>query len=923
MIGITKYKILILAATLAVFLFCLPTAGLARAGMTLQLGFSMDGGIITSEEQTVQLATYLSEHLGMSVKAHLFADSQNMRTWLVSQEKLHLAWFNKQLLAGLPTDQVLPLVELLAPSGETLDGQLVSRQGVDAMLLQDIRSVMLSMHKQAEGKAILSQMGGERFIPALEPPSGRNKVSSPITLVDMAEPKSRTQVSLPGMTEKTSSVGFASIEGNGTHQSRAEKEDEEDLPEGRDKDSAEQTILNSVEPSALSHPPDKQAITLQADNLVYQQNEETYEASGSVMLGQGNQLLTAEELIWQTTTQDVAARVDVNLQDPDGDLQGQRLHYNLATGRGELKEGQVFIRDRNFHLAGSEIEKLGEGTFRVADGEFTTCDGDTPDWKFSAEQVDVALGDYAYAKNALFHIKNIPVLYTPYLIFPVKVERSSGMLMPRYGYSDDRGTQISAGWYQVIDRNMDATIYLDYYSELGYGKGIEYRYLLGNDNRGDLTFYHVSGIMDFPDMYAYDWQHGGTLPGKVWLSADVQYVDDVRFFDEFGETAEEYNKDKTVSNVWLQRNWEKINLVGRGRYIKDLEQDNFDTVQRLPELSLNFNRTRLGKTPFYASFESLATNFTRKEGEEGRRLYLKPSLAAALKPGSWLEFVPQVALNERLYDADSPDDESAVPEFSATLGTRLQKVFFLDNFWGWDRLMHSIEPNVTYSYIPEEVQDDLPLFDVKDRIPETNLIEYALVNRLIARTTNQDGRSTYREFMNLRLSQRYNVLEARDDEIEDKKPFSNLRVQLNLKPTTKTYVNLDNRIKVHDDLEFTRFAAGVGWSGERGNQVSASYTYRDNLLASNLSSEYLTVSFKTSILDPLHLSFSDRYDLTSNTELEKVIDLEYRSQCWSIFFTFRDKLDEEEFFVTFALAGIGRIFGFGGGLGTDPSEEGL
>ena len=124
------------------------------------------------------------------------------------------------------------------------------------------------------------------------------------------------------------------------------------------------------------------------------------------------------------------------------------------------------------------------------------------------------------------------------------------------------------------------------------------------------------------------------MPGGWRLAVDAEYVDDQLFFEEFGEVAEDYNRDKTVATLTLQRNWEKLNLVGFARYIKDLEEDNDTTLQRLPEVSLGLSRYRLGETPLYLGFDSYATRFERDEGEEGERLAMRPALTASMKQGS-------------------------------------------------------------------------------------------------------------------------------------------------------------------------------------------------------------------------------------------------------------------------------------------------
>jgi LPS-assembly protein len=690
----------------------------------------------------------------------------------------------------------------------------------------------------------------------------------------------------------------------------AEQDDSEEIVPGQAAVTNPAQSVSSLDAS--------RSISLEADSLVYEQVDKTYQATGKALLKQGEKELTADKLLLQTATQDTLAEGNVSYRDSKAEIIGSRLRLNLSSEQGQLQDGRIFLRQGNFRLSGVDIKKLGQSTYQVQSGSFTTCDGDIADWKFTAKKIRVHLGDYATAQHVWFYVKDTPLLYSPYVVFPVKAERESGFLMPNFGNSKEKGVMTSLAWYQVIDRNMDMTVRADYMSELGIGKGLEYRYLLGRENLGEMQYYHVNGISDNSDTYGFAWRHGGTLPGDVWLAADAQYVDDRQFFEDFGEVAEEYNQDKTVSQLWAQRNWAKLNLVGRARYIQDLEQSNDTTLQRLPELSIDLPRYRIGSSPLYGSLETLITNFNRDEGEEGRRLYLRPSLAAAFRPGSWLELVPEVALYERIYDADSPGDEKTLPEFKVTLSTRLQKVFMLKD-WGAVKIQHSVEPYLTYLYRPNESEEDLPLFDLRDRLSPRNLLEYALVNRLTLRKDHNGGQPTYREIFNLRLSQIYDIYEARDDDLDEKEPFSDLRVELSVRPSTRTYLTMDNLISAHGDLEFSQFRATAGAKDEVGNGVSLNYSYRDDDIES-LKTEYLSAKVDTSLLKPLYLSFEERYSLYEKRSLETYVAMEYRSQCWSLFLSYRDRLDDQAVMISFALAGLGKVGSITSSLSTSEAE---
>jgi len=668
---------------------------------------------------------------------------------------------------------------------------------------------------------------------------------------------------------------------------------------------------------------DESPVRIEADQLTFDENTSTYHASGQVRVRKGDLTLLSDRVDWNTETGEAEASGHVRLSEPAGELESEEMSLNLDTGRGRLTDGRVFLREHNFHLTGAEIEKLGEQTYRVEDGAFTTCDGPNPSWRFSARRLDVTLGGYARARDVVFYLHKLPVLYTPYLLYPVKSERESGFLMPRYGYSQKRGTELSLAYYQVIDRNMDATFYLDYLSDLGIGKGIEYRYVLGQDNEGELKGYHINGLADGDDRYAFNWLHGGTLPGDVWLSADAEYVSSRDYFDDFGEAAEEYNKDTAQSVVAGSRSWGNRNLGAQLKYIKDLEQKNDLTLQRLPEVRFESIRQRLGETPVYAALESGYTYFWRKEGVKGQRLTARPSLSAIFKPVRALAIQPEIGFRERLYwtsDEGPGFEKEGLWDFSTHFSSRLDRVYSPGGPVV-KKIRHSIEPELVYSYISPENQEHLPQFDALDEIGPENKIALALTNRFVARLEPEEGETVYHEFLYLRLSQEYDIRESRRDRLNSQdrlRPFSDIRAEMILRPTRWSYLDIDARYDVNADEDgftnrFVVFNARGAVTDRSGNELSLDYRYRQEEL------EYLSGEVDLSILKPVYLGYRHRYDFEEQTTLEQAVDLEYRAQCWSLYLTYRDRLEDTEYLVSFALTGLGRVAEFGGSL--DEAED--
>ncbi|MEA3545555.1 MAG: LPS assembly protein LptD, partial [Thermodesulfobacteriota bacterium] len=476
-----------------------------------------------------------------------------------------------------------------------------------------------------------------------------------------------------------------------------------------------------------------QPIQLEANQLSYDKDTGVYHASGDVKLTQGDLEVYSRTLQWNQVSGEVEADGDVRVISPDEELFGSKAQYNLQTGTGVVKDGYFYLRDQSLHVRGQAIERRGELDYRIEKGTFTTCAGNVPPWKFGASQIDVTLGGYARARNTVFYLKDIPALYVPYMVYPAKTERESGLLIPSIGYSNKRGFQYGGAYYRVLGVNQDVTLYLDYLSEMGIGKGLEYRYVFGQGNAGETRIYHmnvdkVDGVTVDEERYALEWQHHGLLPGGVRVVVDAEYVNDDEYFKDFGAVAEEYNKDKVQSVLSLSKSWGKYNLVGQLKYTKDLEVDDPETLQLLPRITFDAVRQRIGESIFYYALETEYSNFWRREGLRGERLMARPTLTASIQLWDVIHVAPEISWRERYYwglSDDSDSEHEGHVAVTTKINTRMQKTYS-QPFGLSGKLRHSIEPEAVYRYLPEIDQEQLPDFDQYDRIDEANQIEYAL-----------------------------------------------------------------------------------------------------------------------------------------------------------------------------------------------------
>jgi LPS-assembly protein len=174
---------------------------------------------------------------------------------------------------------------------------------------------------------------------------------------------------------------------------------------------------------------------LRADTFSYDERQDIYTASGNVILHAKDRVIFADHIRFDAATKEAIAEGDIRIEQDKDWLEGERAYLDLEKETGLVEFGRGFLADGNFHFSGALVEKLGPQTYHVLDGTFTTCDGDEPSWHFRTTDLKVTVEGYGFAKQTRFYLGRTPVLYSPYLAFPAKTQRQTGLLMPRFGIS--------------------------------------------------------------------------------------------------------------------------------------------------------------------------------------------------------------------------------------------------------------------------------------------------------------------------------------------------------------------------------------------------------------------------------------------------------------------------------------------------------
>ncbi len=661
-------------------------------------------------------------------------------------------------------------------------------------------------------------------------------------------------------------------------------------------------------------------VEIEADQVIHLREQNLYQARGNVEIRMGRVRLRSDEVDFYSDTQIAEAQGHVELTDGEDVLRCEKMRVNLETQTGVVDNARL-ITQQNFHITGKRVEKLGPKTYRIWDGTFTTCSGESPDWIFKAKRVDLTIEGYAVARSSFFEAKGVPLAYLPIGIFPVKTKRQTGFLIPDFGYSSEFGPEVNLPFFWAISQDKDATIYLNWLGDRGLKEGGEFRYAPSRNTQGQANFYYIDDQEREEDRWAFFFRHDQQeLPLGLYARGDINLVSDndypFDFEEDFpGERLIDVRTLRQLESTFVGgRAWPQYNLVGEFSYFDDLTvEDNDGTLQRLPEITLAAFDQPLWRTPVYGGGGFSYTHFWRLEGVRGNRLDLFPEVSLPFRPLRWLKFLPVAGLRETLYwpdnEPDGEDDFEArtLPSFGAVLSTTVSRIFETPPL-GYDRVRHRIEPTVSYTYIPRVDQDDLPFFDERDRIPYTSEITYGLTNFIEGKIQSASG-SEIRRLLKLELSQSYSLGDPFfPGEDSPERQLSNIRGKLWFSPLR--YLDLRSEAEyslIQDQIVLHNTVASA--SDSRGDSVSLEYQFSKDEL------EQINFYAQIRLWEWADLFGSYRYDLFNDLRVETEAGLTYRSQCWNVTFSVEDRNrsvdrtreDEIKVKLSISLVGLGSV----------------
>lgn len=660
--------------------------------------------------------------------------------------------------------------------------------------------------------------------------------------------------------------------------------------------------------TAVAAPPPvpDENIRINADHMSRNTAGGEYTAEGNVVVQWKGMNLVADKVLYSESTHMLHANGSVVLIKGAATLKGEKLVLDMDSGRAEMDSTLLSIPESSLKITSEKLVRLSESEFTATTTELTSCDLPDPSWKFGSENLRVNLLGYATGRNVIFYVKNVPVLYLPWVAFPVVLEKRSGLLFPRFSKSTRRGVQLDIPLYLVISPSHDLQVDVDIMSRRGVGIGLADRYIRTRGSEGHIGTYTIYDNLEERWRWQLAQEHTEIFSRDANLRMTVNATGDRTFLTDYGEKSGDYNRQTNDSVINTLKTWQNYAVTAYARYNVDLyTPDNTATLQTLPSIGVSGVRQPLFSLPLYLDLDASADNLYRESGTRGQRVYLFPRITLLPFRGNALQTTLFAGAHIRGYATDNRDSGTSsraadlLPEAGARVSTSLTRIY-QPHLSSLDKIRHEIIPEISYRVVPERDQQRLPFYEYTDRMIHRNMLTLATTSLLNGKFAAGDA-TEYRDISRLKISIDYAFEGNRRDLltlVESQRPWSDLMLESDTWLSRQVRLQFDARYNLYES-HLSTVATGIEVDDRRGNSLSAGYQMAQGEV------EYFEGRVSTKMIQPLNLSYTARYSFDRSAFLETVYTAEYRHKCWSVNLAVHQRPGNQSYTVNFNLAGVG------------------
>jgi len=660
-------------------------------------------------------------------------------------------------------------------------------------------------------------------------------------------------------------------------------------------------------------------------------NQDNASFNGDVLIKRADQLITADHVNYQNKQQIATASGDVLYQQQGFSLHSEQAQLQLNDNTGKFDNNQFIIESTHARASTKTTEMVNRNITRSNQVVYTTCAPSVNDWELQAETLELNNETgRGTGRNVWVEVFDMPVLYTPYISFPIDDRRQSGILAPTFGNSDTTGTDLAVPYYWNIAPNYDATITPRIMSSRGFMLGGEFRYL-SNNSEGKISAEALNDTDTGEFRGQFSYQDESRWSSRLTSDIDIKAMSDDDYLEDFGNSlsisSDRYLKSHASLN-YRADNWTLQTKIDNYDSIDEAISKAARPHRRLPQVLFNLRE----QTVFDIAKVNMRNEFVyfdHSSETRAKRIDIQPSISVPLRnPASFI--TPKLSVRHTNYRLDQQAAgtnnhiERTLPILSLDSG-----LFFERDLKLFGGLVQTLEPRAYYLYVPYENQDDIPIFDSSeydfsynqlfrenrfsgaDRVGDANQLTLAVTSRFIQPSTGKErlrasvGTIVYFDDLDVRLNPGSTPIS---------KNSSDIVAEVSAKMTDNWSARSALQYDPHAGIT-EKATLGLHYRDGANRLFNATYRsrYAGTLDSSGNSNdiEQTDISFKLPINKEWSTVGRWNYSEEHNVSLDTFIGLEKDTCCWRMRVIARqyvnDALDEEPkqgIFFQFELKGL-------------------
>jgi Tat protein translocase TatC len=361
-----------------------------------------------------------------------------------------------------------------------------------------------------------------------------------------------------------------------------------------------------------------QTTRFKADSATVFITEHRVRLEGRALTERQGSMLEADTISYRRDSCTLDAAGDPHLFDHGQVLVGEGIRYDSCRRRGVVNEALTNFTEGStvWFLRGNVSQDSSSSRIYAGSSEITSCDLPIPHYHFSAKEVKWASKNMLVARPVVLYVRDVPILWLPFVFQDVRPGRHSGILIPQFGLNDlVRPTRTynrqvtNVGYYWAPNDYLDFTARLDWFANryVQYGVSSQYNWL----NR------FMSGNIGFNEQRQIEggkgltlrWDHRQTFNLTTNLNLSLNYASNTAVVRRNALDPLQNTQQITSSLNFSKRyRWGTVTLGGNRR--QDLTDGSVQ--QLLPALTLSPSPIAIGSNITWSPGLSLTNNTTSK-----------------------------------------------------------------------------------------------------------------------------------------------------------------------------------------------------------------------------------------------------------------------------------------------------------------------